>query len=153
MCNNSRRCTIDLSRIETEWTTRLDAQGSRTLYEWSPRPTADYRGTVCELSIVKLARRAAERERKRERTCHLPSTFRKINRGSVGKKRRRNGRQWAGQTRLIWEEIGRPTPLTPLSLRSECYGKIDKLIFDLTHRQMLACLPLGRYTNIDSFGY
>lgn len=61
-----------------------------------------------------------ERERKRERTCHLPSTFRKINRGSVGKKRRRNGRQWAGQTRLIWKEIGRPTPLTPLSLRSEC---------------------------------
>lgn len=30
------------------------------------------------------------------------------------KKKKRNGRQWPGQMRLIWEKIGRPTPLTLL---------------------------------------
>lgn len=74
MCNNSRRCTIDLSRIETEWSDTTTRRVRERWYEWcTPRPTADYRGTVCEPSIVKLARRAAERERKS--AC----PFRKIN--------------------------------------------------------------------------
>lgn len=122
MCNNSRRCTIDLSRIETEWSDTTTRRVRERWYEWcTPRPTADYRGTVCEPSIVKLARRAAERERERAR---VPSE-RSI------KKRRRNGRQWSGQTRLIWEEIGRP--IIRLAYPWD-RSKIDKSIFDLTHR-------------------
>lgn len=75
MCNNSRRCTIDLSRIETEWSDTTTRRVRERWYEWcTPRPTADYRGTVCEPSIVKLARQSG-REKERKSAC----PFRKIN--------------------------------------------------------------------------
>lgn len=100
-----------------------DAQGSRTLVRMMHASADRWLSWDGMRTINCKTSSQSGRERERER-ARVPSE-RSI------KKRRRNGRQWSGQTRLIWEEIGRP--IIRLAYPWD-RSKIDKSIFDLTHR-------------------